>query len=92
MSVIHAEFAPGFDSGHDAVLLAMDDVGAIDMLAAVTQAAQHGSARLHHGATSHQFLIESGAADVGFHDGTVASTTGAPAGCTGLRASRDRGR
>jgi hypothetical protein len=71
MSVIHAQFAPGFDSGHDAVLLAMDDAGVSDVLAAVTQAAQHGSARLDHGATSHQFLIEPGAADVEFRDGTV---------------------
>jgi hypothetical protein len=46
MSVIHAEFAPGFDSGHDAVLLAMDDAGVSDMLAAVRQEARHRSARL----------------------------------------------
>jgi hypothetical protein len=71
MSVIHAQFAPGFDSGHDAVLLAMDDAGVTDVLAAMTQAAQRGSAQLDHGATIHQFLIEPGAADVEFHEGTV---------------------
>jgi hypothetical protein len=71
MSVIHAEFAPGFDSGHDAVLLAMDDAGVSDMLAAVTQAAQRGSARLDHGATTHRFLIEPSEARVDFHDATV---------------------
>lgn len=71
MSVIHAQLAPGFDSGHDAVLLAMDDAGVSDVLAAMTEAARHGSARLDHGATIHQFLLEPGAANVEFHDGTV---------------------
>jgi hypothetical protein len=41
------------------------------VLAAPTQAEQQGSARLAHGGTIHQFLIEPGAADIEFHDGTV---------------------
>ncbi|MFC5336855.1 hypothetical protein [Mycobacterium branderi] len=69
--MIHAELAEKLDSGHDAVLLAMDDAGVNEVLAAVTQAAQDGSARLDHGATTHLFRIEAGAAGVEFHDGAV---------------------
>jgi hypothetical protein len=71
MSVIYAELAEKLDSGHDAVLLAMDDAGVSEVLAAVTQAAQQGSARLDHGASTLLFRIEPGAADVEFHNGTV---------------------
>lgn len=72
MSVIHAELAEKLDSGHDAVLLAMDDAGVSEVLAAVRQAAQQGSARLDHGAMTFVFRIEPGAADIEFHDGAVA--------------------
>ena len=58
MSVIHAELAEKLDSGHDAVLLAMDDLGVSEVLAAVTRAAQQGSARLDHGATTFLFPHE----------------------------------
>lgn len=71
MSVIHAELAEKLDSGHDAVLLAMDDAGVSEVLAAMRQAAQQGSARLSHGATTFLFRIEAGAADIEFHDGAV---------------------
>jgi hypothetical protein len=71
MSVICAELAEKLDSGHDAVLLAMDDAGVSEVLAAVTQAAQQGSARLDHGATTHLFRIEANAADVEFDRGAV---------------------
>jgi hypothetical protein len=71
MNVIHAEFAEGFDFGHDAVVMVMDTSGVKTFLAAVTQAEQRGSSRLVHGDTIHQFLIEPGAADIEFHDGSV---------------------
>lgn len=71
MSVIYAELAEKLHFGDDAVLLAMDDAGVSEVLAAVAQAAQQGSARLDHGATIHQFLIEPSAADVEFYDGRV---------------------
>lgn len=71
MSVIYAELAEKLHFGDDAVLLAMDDAGVGEVLAAVTEASQQGSARLDHGATIHQFLIEPGAAAVEFHEGRV---------------------
>ena len=71
MSVIHAELAEKLDSGHDAVLLAMDDLGVSEVLAAVTRAAQQGPARLDHGATTFLFRIEADAADIEFHEGAV---------------------
>jgi hypothetical protein len=71
MNILHAEFAEGFDFGHDAVLLVMDTGGVKAVLAALTQAEQQGSARLVHGGTIHQFFIEPGAADIEFHEGTV---------------------
>jgi hypothetical protein len=68
MSVVHAELVKGVTGfWPKEVLLAMDDAGVSDVLAAVTQAAQRGSARLDHGATIHQFHIEPGAADVELH-------------------------
>ncbi len=71
MSVIYAELVEKLDSGRDAVLLAMDDAGVSEVLAAVTQAAQQGFARLDHGATNHLFRIEAKAADVEFQRGAV---------------------
>lgn len=71
VSVIHAELVEGFYFGDDAVLLAMDTAGVNTVLAAVTQAAQQGSARLEHGPTIHQFVVEQGAADIKFHEGAV---------------------
>ncbi|OBG92921.1 hypothetical protein A5697_06120 [Mycobacterium sp. E3251] len=71
MSLIYAELAEKLHFGDDAVLLAMDDAGVSEVRAAVTQAAQHGSAQLDHGATIHQFFIEPGAAEVEFHEGLV---------------------
>ena len=71
MSVIHAELVEKLHSGDDSVLLAMDGAGVDDVLATVTQAARQGSARLDHGATVHEFLIQAGAADVEFGEGTV---------------------
>lgn len=71
MSLIYAELAEKLHFGDDAVLLAMDDAGVSEVLAAVTEAAQTGSARLDHGATIHKFLIEPGAAEVEFREGLV---------------------
>lgn len=71
MSVIYAELAEKLHFVDDAVLLAMDDAGVSEVLAAVTEASQQCSARLDHGATIHQFLIEPGAAAVEFHEGRV---------------------
>lgn len=71
MSVIHAELVEKMYMGDDAVLLAMDTAGVDTVLAALTQAAQQGSAGLNHGATIHQFRIEPGAADIEFRVGTV---------------------
>jgi hypothetical protein len=41
------------------------------VLAAVKQAVREGTARLDHGVTIHQFLIEPGGADVELRDGSV---------------------
>jgi hypothetical protein len=71
MSIIHAELVEKLNFGDDAVLLAMDSAGVDEVLAAVKQAAQHGSAQLDHGATVHQFLIQAGAADIEFGVGTI---------------------
>lgn len=71
MSVIYAELAERAHFGDDAVLLAMDDAGVSEVLAAVTQAAEQGSAQLDHGATRYQFLIEPGAAEVQFEEDRV---------------------
>jgi hypothetical protein len=72
VSVVHAELVEGVSGlWPREVLLAMDDAGVGDVLATVRQAAEQGSAGLDHGATSHQFLIEPGAADVELHDGSV---------------------
>jgi hypothetical protein len=71
VSIIYVEVSEKLDSGHDAVLLAMDDAGVGEVLAAVTQAVQQGSARLDHGALSFLFRIEAGAADIEFLNGAV---------------------
>jgi hypothetical protein len=71
MSLVHAELVEGMYFGEDAVLLAMDDAGVDDVLAAVRQAMHHGSAHLDHGATIHQFVIQAGAADVELGEGAV---------------------
>ena len=71
MSMIYAELAEKLDSGHDAVLLAMDDAGVSEVLAAVTRAAQQGSARLDHGAVTFLFRIDAGAKDIEFHNDAV---------------------
>jgi hypothetical protein len=71
MSLIHAELVEKLNFGDDAVLLAMDSAGVDEVLPAVQQAAQHGSAQLDHGATAHKFLIQAGAADIEFGVGTV---------------------
>ncbi|BBZ15192.1 hypothetical protein [Mycobacterium branderi] len=71
MSVIHAELAEKLYFGDDGALLAMDDAGVSEVLTAVTQAVQLGSARLNHGATTHHFVIETGTANVEFHNGAV---------------------
>lgn len=71
MSVIYAELAEKLYMGDDAVLLAMDAAGVDTVLAVLTDATQKGSARLDHGATIHQFVIEPGAAEIEFRDGTV---------------------
>ena len=74
MSLIHAQPGWGKSSssfGKDSVLLAMDAAGVDSVLAALTQAARQGSARLGHGATTHQFLIEAGTEDIEFGEGTV---------------------
>jgi hypothetical protein len=71
MSLVHAELVEKLNFGDDAVLLAMDSAGVDEVLAAVTQAAQHGSAQLDHGAIVHQLLIQAGAANIEFGAGTV---------------------
>jgi hypothetical protein len=71
MSLIHAELVERLHFGDDAVLLALDSAGVDDVLKAAMQAARQGSAQLDRGATVHQFLIEAGAADLEFSDGTV---------------------
>ncbi|RAV12591.1 hypothetical protein DQP57_09705 [Mycobacterium colombiense] len=71
MSVIYAELAEKLYMGDDAVLLAMDTAGVDTVLAALTEAAQQASARLDHGATIHQFIIEPEAAEIEFRDGAV---------------------
>lgn len=64
MSVIRANFLPGFDFGHDAVLLTVDGAGAEIFRTAINEAIQQGQAHLEHGAVRHTFCIEAGRAAI----------------------------
>ncbi|MFZ0906089.1 MAG: hypothetical protein WAN71_19920 [Mycobacterium sp.] len=55
-------------NGDDVVLLAMDHAGLGTFLAALTQAEQQGSSQLQCRGRIHDFVIESGAADIELDD------------------------
>ena len=70
MNIINVEFAPKF-RGEDVVLLAMDGAGVKTFTAALKDAARQGSSRLEHDGTTHEFLIQPGAADIELGDHLV---------------------
>ena len=63
MNVIRAELAPEF-RGENVVLLAMDGTGVTTVIAALRDAEQRGSYQLEHDGVTHEFVIQSGAADI----------------------------
>lgn len=63
MTIIRVELAPEFE-GEDVVLLAMDGAGVTTFLTALRAAEQRGSAELEHDGVTHQFVIQTGAADI----------------------------
>ncbi|MCV7068492.1 hypothetical protein H7H51_27285 [Mycolicibacterium farcinogenes] len=71
MSFIHAQFLPEFMLGDDVVMLAMDTAGAAVVHATLHDAVQHGWSQLEHNGVTHEFRMESGAADVELGDGRV---------------------
>jgi hypothetical protein len=71
MTVVRAELARQFYFGDDAVLLVMDTDGVTTFLSALVRAQQQGASRLDRGGTVHDFLIESGAADIELHEDRV---------------------
>ena len=64
MSTIRVEFAPGFNLGDDAVLLAMDGDGVKEFTSALQTAVKDGGGQLQHGDFAHQFLIQPGDPEV----------------------------
>jgi hypothetical protein len=64
MNVIRAELLPDFMWGDDVVLLAMDGAGVATFLGALSEAEQRGASQLEHDGTTHQFVMQAGAADV----------------------------
>jgi hypothetical protein len=64
MTIIRDEFAPEFMWGDDVVLLAMDGAGVAAFAAALKDAERQGTSQLHHGGVTHDFLIQSGEADI----------------------------
>lgn len=71
MSFIRAQFLPEFMLGDDVVMLAMDTAGAAVVHATLQDAVQHGWSQLEHDGVTHEFRIESGAADVELGDDRV---------------------
>jgi hypothetical protein len=67
MNDIRVKHVPEF-KGEDVVLLAFDSAGLDTFLAALTEAQQRGSSRLHHPRRVHDFVIEAGAADIELAD------------------------
>jgi hypothetical protein len=68
MTMVRAGFAEGFYLGEDAVVLALDTDGVKTFLAALTRAEREGASRLEVDGTVHEFVIESSASDIDFHD------------------------
>ncbi len=64
MSIIRVNFLPEFYFGDDAVLLTLDGGGVDKLKAALSDAKQHGASRLEHDGVTHEFHIESDAADI----------------------------
>ena len=69
MTIVRVEFAPEFMLGDDAVLLAMDGAGTATFAAALRKAERQGSSQLQVGEVTHEFVVQSGEADVDL-DGT----------------------
>jgi hypothetical protein len=64
MSVIRVNFLTHFYYGDDAVLLTLDGGGVDEFKAALSGANPRQSSRLEHGGVTHEFRIESDAADI----------------------------
>jgi hypothetical protein len=67
MNDIRVKHVPEFNE-EDVVLLAFDSAGLDTFLAALTEAQQQGSSRLHRRRRVHDFVIEAGAADIELAD------------------------
>lgn len=70
MNVIRVKRVAEFN-GADVVLPAADGAGLSVFLAALTEAQRQGSSRLQHRGTLHDFVIETGAADIELGDDRV---------------------
>lgn len=64
MSIARIELAKGFILGDDAVLLAMDGEGVIDVASALRSALQQGGWELEHSGFHHEFVIDAGQSGV----------------------------
>jgi hypothetical protein len=63
MNTLRVELAREF-RGEDVVLLAMDGAGVTTFITALSDAEQRGAAELEHDGVTHQFVIQTGAADI----------------------------
>jgi hypothetical protein len=63
MNTIRVELADDF-RGEDVVLLAMDGAGVATFTVALKDAEVQGFSRLQHDGTTHEFLIQAGAAEI----------------------------
>ncbi len=70
MNVIRVKHVPEFNDA-DVVLLAVDGAGLSTLLATMIEAQRHGSSRLQRRGRVHDFVIESGAADIELSDDQV---------------------
>ena len=64
MSVIRVNFLPAFYYGDDAVLLNLDGAGVDEFNSVLTSVGHRGLSRLEHGGVTHEFRIETNAADI----------------------------
>lgn len=64
MNVVRANYLPGFDLGHDAVLLTMDVIGVSVLLSAVNSAIENGSSEVDVEGAAHVFEIHPGRQDL----------------------------
>ena len=64
MNIIRVELLPDFMWGDDVVLLAMDGAGVATFADALNDAVRLGLSQLEHGGVMHEFVMQTGAADI----------------------------